>query len=215
MQQQKAATMRVALYSLMIVLWSSATATSGVFVSDQYFSPVMDKLKVTVSAGQYTAYKFNVTAAGKIKVNARVLNTTFDDGSIWICSSTDFLLFQRKQRSSCKGVSRQRGEMEFVVNAPRAGEYYLVADNRFSLLQSKSYQITLVAPAVMDPGMREGMTEVLTKIEQFIFSQYDVQNFDFSIQPCGQSNAFSQTRNGNIVICSELGCVDVQDSQTC
>ncbi|PCJ75740.1 MAG: hypothetical protein COA53_04560 [Rhodobacteraceae bacterium] len=197
--------MKSALSCLLFLVLSFNTSVAGVIVSTEKFQNLaFDNLEVSVKAGSFVGYPFDIPTSGNITVNARVLNATFDDGSIWVCSSKGFQLMQQKQKNKCRGINRGRGNIEFSVQAPRPGRYFLVADNRFSLLETKHYRISVNAPNIIDIKLRQALTQLLTEFSEFIPENYIVPDFDISVVPCGTVNAFSQTSNGNITLCSEF-----------
>ena len=196
--------MKIFKGALVFLFLNFQPAYADVYVSRIFRIQPFSQKSVSVPAGKYAAFPFKVTTSGDINVTARVLNQPFNDGSIWVCDARNFELYRKKQKNECKGANRQRDIIKFSINVNRPDTYYLIADNTFSLLETKRYQFSVVAPAIMDSAAREKILEVVTTIDKFISASFIAPKFDIKIVPCGFANAYSEGSSGNITFCSEL-----------
>ncbi|WP_038147717.1 DUF4344 domain-containing metallopeptidase [Thioclava atlantica] len=193
------------LFSVFLVALTAGSALAGVHISDRYEYTVISSPDIEVPARQFVSYKAHIPTSGTLSVSVAVLNKTFNDGSFWVCDASGYqALYAGRAAPSCRGMERTRGHFYFTYNVDRPGDYYLVADNRFSMLDAKHYAFEVRADIRTPDRIRQGYTGLLTLISRAEQEVFSAPQINFSMKPCGTANAYSKTVDGSIVVCSEL-----------
>lgn len=186
------------------LLLFARAAQAGVGISNRFTYNIWSHTQIQVPAGQMRAWQTSIATLGQITVDVRVLNQNFNDGSFWVCNSAGYAALNTGQATNdCRGMNRQRGHFRFTYAAPVAGTYFLVADNRFSMMLTKDYEVTVDANIETPPKIRQTYGKLLQLISRAVRVVYRAPGINFYIKPCGV-NAFSQGADGSIIICTGL-----------
>lgn len=140
----------------------------------------------------------------KFEVNVKVHNKTYDDIDAFVCDEHQLQLLAAGASFRCHGHQRGRGTFSFEAPGAVRSKKYLVFNNSFSLLLTKKVSYQVVAIDRLGEKQKLDFLQMTTGLSDFIQENFEVPEFDISIKPCGEMNAFSERRTGNIVICTEL-----------
>ncbi|MGV8996868.1 MAG: DUF4344 domain-containing metallopeptidase [Parvibaculaceae bacterium] len=193
------------LLSLALVIAVSFPVAAKVNIAREQVVPVPMPPQVLVPAGKFVSLPIPLRASALLKVEALVLNKTFNDVSVWVCSQAELQYFAQGRDGTCRGVPKAKGSIRFDYPASGVGApYFLILDNRYSLFAEKRVAPSVAAQIQMSQEDVEGFQRSFGGILEGILKIFDVPPFDVSLKPCGQENAFSEGSNGDITICSEL-----------
>lgn len=158
---------------------------------------------IRVKAGR-SAYIPLPNNVDKFEINIKVHNKTYDDIDAFVCDEHHLQLLLAGSSFRCHGRQRGRGIFSFEAPGTVQSKKYLVLNNSFSLLLTKkiSYQIAVIDRT--SETQKLDFLKMTTGISNLIQENFEVPEFDISIEPCGEINAFSERRTGNVIICSEL-----------
>ncbi|KZD01366.1 hypothetical protein TH47_11695 [Thalassospira sp. MCCC 1A02803] len=195
--------MRLNLFILISLLICPSLAFAEGKVAD-YMRFKIDEGPIEVKAGNIAWRALPLKEPAHLEVFVDVANATFDDLSVFVCNERDLSLLRANARSSCWGVNRQKSSFSFSGKAAGNGPYYLVFSNTFSMIVKKkaSYAVfaTVPTPWNLAHNFEEGMSALSSEISK----NFDLDEFDIVLEPCGTENAFSIKSSGNITVCSEL-----------
>jgi len=160
---------------------------------------------VEVNAGQLKGIPLSVRVGDHLKVHAQVLNQKkYNDIDLFVCTERDLQLFQAGRQSNCQGANRWRGEFSYTYDINSNAPYYLLINNSFSLILKKKLNVDVTVTRDFEENFRTQLEQGLTTWNDQIIQSFKVQPFDVSIAPCGTKNAYSESRTGNIRICTEM-----------
>lgn len=158
-----------------------------------------------VKAGWNKAVPIDVRPGDQLEVSARVLNKrAYNDIDLFVCTDRDLQNFRNDRPSNCRGANRWRGQFTFKYDVASEGPHYLLINNSFSLILKKKLNIEVNVVRNIDPDLQRNLRKALEKWNEEIIRSFKIQPFDVSIAPCGTKNAYSESRTGNIRMCSEL-----------
>lgn len=204
--------MRIFHKSLALVIASIGLSVGCVFsvfagnitVSSQYGT--LDSMaQKRVGAGAV-----EIIPIGELEPNNRYLiqissdNRIYPDVSAFVVDRENLDLFRNSQRFNGIGFSRRSAPYQISGTASTYGDHFLVIDNRYSVVVTKlvTAQIQLIRQL-----SEEQQKAIKGRIELLMLQalkDYDIPDFDVSVQPCGQINAMSAVKTGNITLCTEM-----------
>jgi len=194
--------MRLVL-SFLICLLFSYQAYAAAQVSPVVAFPPMTKY-VEVKAGQIWWTRLPVDQGDELRTSIYVHNDVYDDVDAFICSEADLMRFKAGDTSRCQGVNRGKRQFQFQYLVRSPENHYLVLNNSFSMIVKKKVNYTIEIAKHLDEQKRQTIENQLMGFSQQIQKNFNVQEFDIHLKPCGQQNAYSMNATGNIVICTEL-----------
>ncbi|MDP7185800.1 MAG: DUF4344 domain-containing metallopeptidase [Paracoccaceae bacterium] len=175
-----------------------------VIIEPNFQSAVLQGEETSVPAGSWSAFPLEVESRGQVTAHVQVSNDIFTDGSAYICSDADFGRFKNGQNNGCSGYREFQSAVTFSFEAPVPERYWLLLDNRESLVVSKEFVVSASVPKLFDQSTYGFVRELIQGFDQYIRSTYILPKFDVFVESCGQSNAFSDIVTGDITVCSEF-----------
>ncbi|MDX8403999.1 MAG: DUF4344 domain-containing metallopeptidase [Mariprofundaceae bacterium] len=196
--------MRKILPTILLLSFVSGAYASEVFV-DKTMSYVGLNRYVEVPAQRIGKYPIaSLSTGSSLLVEVAPKNKLFSRLDVYVCSEQDYELFSRGQASNCIGLSKQRSVFSFQYDVQYPSTYYLVLDNRISAMVTKKADLKVTINNLLDEKRVEAFKSMLGGLSQNIQDTFVVQDFNWSLKSCGQSNAFSEQKGGHITFCSEL-----------
>lgn len=158
---------------------------------------------IKVNPGTYVTYTLDsLTPGAKVRININVTGGINNDIFAYLLDAENYTRFTRKQNFlSFIQNSKVVYQNSFELTLPQSGPYYLVLDNRNSILSSKNAQIyvftVLNQPLAQHIALKKGLEEFYGQLNDM----FDFPGFNINVTHCGSENAFSIP---DITICFEL-----------
>lgn len=157
-----------------------------------------------VKAGQFWSKPLSGNPGAEIEVSVNVHNKTYDDVDVFLCSEREYSYYQAGREARCAGMSRGKRAFSFKAPIRTSERHYLIINNSFSMLVTKKVSYTVYVRERIEPEKRRALEASLSKATDEISKMFEVSEFDMRVEPCGSENAYSNTRTGDITMCSEL-----------
>ena len=188
---------------LVSFLFISATHAE-VYVADKlgHISPAQN---VHIPAGVVKAFPISTKEFPDAEhvIDFTPLKAMFFDTLVMVCNDLQKQIIISGGRGACKSYSiKDRANIKIKTVA--GTQYWLIFDNRSSLISTKSFSYTIHSSVKVVKESRKKMRESLNAGMQEFFDTIETPEFDLRILSCGQKNAFSDIDDGDITLCSEL-----------
>lgn len=124
-----------------------------------------------------------------------------------ICDEQNLEKYMAKQTANCWGGQIGHGNINLSADIQSDTLHYLILYNPANLLKpfnSKVVEAKIRVEHSLSEHDREDLSQRLSKIYQGLRGMFDIQDFNISVKPCGMVNAFSNSINGDITICTEI-----------
>jgi len=192
------------LIAFTMLLYSPFASCSEITV-DKTASFVVFNKYVEVPAQQFGVYPIGELASGSsVLVEAIPRNKLFKRLDVYICSNADYQLLASGQQSNCRGLANQRAPFRFLFDVPQPQIYYLVLNNKISVMATKKATLKVTVTQLLQKKQLQAINGMLRSFIKETKSTFIVQDFNLNFKACGQSNAFSASKGGHITFCSEL-----------
>ena len=129
--------------------------------------------------------------------------STFADIRLAVCNNSQHLNYISGVTRACSNKDFT-GTIQFSHKVKAGEKDILIIDNSSALITSKKVLVDIYANISLSTNQKQDIEVGLRKTLAGIHEFFDVDEFDLSLLPCGQSNAFSSTDDGDITMCSEL-----------
>jgi hypothetical protein len=159
----------------------------------------------TVQPGNRLQWDLSFNRNDIYEVSVKLLPDSVPGIGAFICPQAEYRKYLNGQTPrNCNGVQRGEYELSFAYQAPFSGPYVFFLDNSFSVFSQKTAAVDLVATVPMTEEFRATMTNALGSMMDGLHAAFIFPDFDISVAPCGEENAFSEGATGNVTFCSEL-----------
>lgn len=189
--------------STLLGLLTSAQAFAGGYVADVLRFKVDDG-HAEVQAGRFWFKPLPTFSDAELEVGITVHNKIYNDVDALVCTERELSLYRAGRPARCAGVNRGKGSFTFRAPAHSPERLYLVINNSFSLVVKKKVSFTVFVRDRIDQVKRRALEDGLAKGSAAVSMMFEVPEFDLRVEPCGQDNAYSNSRTGDITICSEM-----------
>ena len=151
-----------------------------------------------VGAGKWKAIRLRSLPKGT-KLSLSV--TVSGEAAIVLLDGKGYAKLPRFDRALFEG--RTSDTIGFKAIIPKAGNYYLVIDNRWGI-EPRKFKVA-VSASITGSVVRSvsRANEMLGKLENQLKRLFIFQSLDLKLAKCGTANAF--TRDNVIILCTELG----------
>ncbi len=129
--------------------------------------------------------------------------STFDDVRLAVCKNSQHLNYISGVTRACSNKDFT-GAIQFTHKVKAGEKSILIIDNSSALITSKKVLVDIYANLSLSSNQKQEIEVSLRTALDGIHEFFEVDKFDLSLLPCGQSNAFSSTDDGDITMCSEL-----------
>lgn len=181
-----------------------AIKSRGFVSADMTTDPVSQY--TIVNAGSYQAIPLpstsNLNDYYKITINTN--NAIYRDLTAFIVDEENLTSFKEGYRY--KGIGYSKAQTPFIlqgsINSP--SQKYLLIDNTYAGLINKKVSYTLEAKFEASVEQRENTKKLFSNMYAGLKKDFIFPDFNIYIEPCGNANASSETKTGNIRFCSEM-----------
>lgn len=190
--------------SVVVLGLSFFSAHAEISVSRKFQTHPLNQA-VNIQAGGYWVWPLPGRAIGDtyhVRIDAE--NQVWRDISAFVVDEQNLQLFTAGRQFLAKGRTKGITPFEFGAARIRAGQLYLVIDNRYSLLTTKKPRISVTMTTQLAEEQAQKLEEFLGTMYSGIHKTLDLPDFDVRMEPCNQVNAFSERDTGNITLCSEF-----------
>ena len=196
---------RMALFVFLLFLIAS-TSRAEVFVTPAIVTEEVTNSYV-VAAGRHEVVPLPSVgdSKGAFKITISADNAVYKDITAYLVDADNMRLFS--QGSPYQGMGFQKAKAPFTIQGAMQtpGPYYLILDNGYALFIAKKLKVSVKAAFPMDEKQQQ---IIKTSLESFYANLKKLivfPDFNIRIEPCGQTNAFSDTfTSGDIHFCSEM-----------
>ena len=131
-------------------------------------------------------------------------NRVYPDISAFVVDRENFEAFRNSQRFDGIGFSKRAAPYQVSGTASTYSDHFLVIDNRYSIVVTKLVTAQIRIVRQLSEEQRNAIRRRIELVMQQALKDYDIPDFDVSVQPCGQANAMSAVKTGNITLCTEM-----------
>ncbi len=181
------------------------TATApDVLISPRFVTAPLS-VQENVKAGSYVVVPLGRLGTGeRASVQVQSENKVYNDITAVVMAEDSVPRYLANQPVTAFGFNKRHTPFTITLTAPQDANYVVVFDNRYSLAVTKLVRATAQVEHVLSDDatgrLRTAFAGLLTQIQR----QYQVPAFAIQVEPCGQVNAFSAARTGNITLCTEM-----------
>lgn len=189
---------------LLIALVSSAGAFAEVNVS-RVFSTHEFAETVNVGPGKLWVYPLLAGDAGDVfQIQINTSNAVWRDISVHVLDEANLL--KLKAGVPFQGQGRVKGLTPFGFEATRTNlqPHYLVLDNGYAAVITKKVVVKIKITGRFPEDRAKQTEELWKKLYSHLKETFVFADFDINVRPCGQVNASSARKTGDITFCSEL-----------
>lgn len=159
---------------------------------------------VVTPAGGFATVPFDLKRGDRLELTVQLSDSVSGIGAFVCLASELEKLNNGLQTDTCRGFAKEDQGGAFEYEVFRNGSYVLMIDNSFANFFKKTvaYDIVLTTrtPQAETEILKKGLDDTYALLKTgFVF-----QDFDLAVAPCGQMNAFSETKGGHVTFCSEL-----------
>ena len=195
---------RLVLISKLLIL-STTLSFSGYGAATARFQSAEHLVQDTwkIAAGACHIEPITLTKDSKLYGTYFVQGAVDNRVSVVLLDDWNYGLWRSRQAYSqfeaMSGIVKGRANLKFV--SPKSGQYYALFCNDKAFMLDRLVSVDLYrASTELTPG-DEAFLGNLHKILAGVHQEFDLPDFDLSVEPCGLVNAFS---NPNITICTEI-----------
>jgi hypothetical protein len=188
------------VFALLII--PSAVYAEGKTSSEIRFK--VDEGYTEVKAGSFLWIPLPLKNDAQIEILVDVQNRQFDDLSVFVCDQLNLSLLKNNLPSKCWGKHRQKDKFSISGDVIATSPHYLVFSNTFSLIVKKKLNYSVYATISTPWQLARDFEQNMSALSSSVSNTYGIDDFDITLQPCHQENAFSEKATGNIIVCSEL-----------
>lgn len=172
-------------------------------------SPILQRIipetSDRVKAGQVVSKPIPfVTRSDVVHLKLRIDNAVFKGMSVWVCDENNRRMLLARRNARCIGGNDAVGHYQLSAKPYGTGVNYLMFDNTRSLLLTKKIRYLLVLNTPLTSNMRQSLQGIFDRLSANIKRTFKAPPFGIFVRPCGEVNAFSSGRTGDITLCSEL-----------
>ncbi len=179
-------------------------AAGNVSVSSSY-GTVDSTAQRRVGSGSVEIIPLGMLEAGtRYAIQITSDNRVYPDVSAFTVDRENLNAFRNAQRFNGIGFSKRSAPYQIDGLTSNSGEYFLVIDNRYSIVVTKLVTAQIQIIRQLSGDQRNAIQGRIKLLMQQALSDYDIPDFDVSVQPCGAVNAMSAVKNGNITLCTEM-----------
>lgn len=175
--------------------------SASVYVSDIFQGLMRHELSISAMQAK-SLFIDKMPAESKVTIILDVKNKY--DKNITACVIKREKVIGYKLNEMCAGVIKGKAPYKFSVDIVEPDQYYLILDNRYSLFTGKDLLVNIVVRKKFEEGFREKLRESLQSLSFVIDAMFENADIDLYVEPCGESNAYSENKTANITICTEL-----------
>lgn len=173
---------------------------SEVFVAEKMTSSPT-KYNTIVNAGAYQAIPLGTNT---YKVTIDTNNELYKDLSAYIVDQENLISFQQGYRFKGPGYSKAGTPFVIEDSVSSNQNKYLLIDNRYAMLIKKKVTYIVETKFELTEKEQENHKKLFSSLYAALKNNYVFQDFNIYVKPCGMSNAYSDTADGDIHFCSEL-----------
>ncbi len=174
----------------------------------------IDEGYMEIKAGSYLWKPLELENDARVEVLIDVQNSQYDDLSVFVCDEHNLQLLTNNYPSKCWGKHRQKDKFSISGDVTATSPNYLVFSNTFSLIVKKKTKYSVYATISTPWQLAQDFEKNMSALSLSISKIYGIDDFDITLQPCGQENAYSEKASGNITVCSELFMELVRSNQS-
>lgn len=189
---------------LLLFVGLALHARAEVFVSKSFSTDSLQK-QADVGAGKYWVLPLANRPVGDVyEVRVDLGNAVYKDISAFVIDEENMGRFRQRRSYHAGGVQKGISPFSFRVTIRNPGKHYLVLDNSDALIINKSVTVTIKQIRTLPDGAAEYLKAELEKTYGGLKQQLVFPDFNISVKPCGQANAYSSLVNGDIILCTEM-----------
>lgn len=160
---------------------------------------------VNVGAGQYWIYPLPGTIPGDVyQVGIGTGNAVWRDISAFVMDEENLDRFKAGMQFRAQGRSKGITPFQFEATRPGTDRLYLVLDNRYALFITKKASVAVKLSTQLPDGAAQDLEKRYSALYGKLKESFVFKDFDINVRPCGQVNATSAQKTGDITICTEL-----------
>lgn len=196
--------LKVALFVLTMMMASVVDAeiivrsiASPEEVTNDYAVPPGQYMVIALpgSGGPKTGYRINISSN----------NAIYRDITAFLVDAANLSLFKSGQQFQGLGFQKKVAPFTISEETKTLGQYYLILDNSYARLIQKKLRVSIKAAIQMDSSAQQAMKTTMGNFYAALKKGLVFPDFNIYIEPCGQTNAFSETfGSGAIHICTEI-----------
>lgn len=194
--------MRKAIYAIVLAIVSAET------VGEVNVDRTVEGKKIqniSIPPKQFFRIPLGDFGAGdKLAVVIQAENAVYRDITACLFTSAAEAMSYRAGAGCVNGVQKGLAPVTLVQEFKESSSVHLVLDNSFANVITKKLNYVVVFEKQLSDSEVEKLKTTLASIHNQINRTFKNSDFDLSLKPCGQQNAFSEIKTANITVCQEL-----------
>ncbi len=185
-----------------IVGFFSAIAHSATVNLSQNFD-AQDKFIEIVEPMQYKIISIGSFRSGdKLSFQVIAANKVYNDITACLVSGDELPAWH--PGSPCRGKVKSGTPFAVQGEIPSDGKYHIILDNSYANFIKKQIIVNIKSRRFLSADDSARIKRPFVKVQAMLSSTFEDAEFDITIKPCGQSNAFSDNRTAEITFCTEI-----------
>lgn len=178
-------------------------SSAEVFVS-RTFSTDVSQQQASLGAGQFRVWPLGGGLPGDVyDVQVNLGNAVYRDISAMVVDEQNLQLFRLHQPYRAHGKQKGLAPFSFRAGVEESGPHYLILDNSYAMLIAKKAAVGVRLTHTLSDKAASDLQSLLEKTDVLVHRRFVSPDFNITVRPCGQANAFSNAQTGDITLCSE------------
>lgn len=173
-----------------------------------YMSFLNPEISVVVDAGQYHVEPLYTLKEGmELQVSGQIKNFISADIVPLICDEDNLQKYMKRQPYSCWGGQKVHNQFSLSEKTYSDTPHYLVLYNPFNALKPLNTQTVKARVQVkytLSQSEKTELENVFNNFYQALLGLFEIKDFNIKFEPCNARNAYSDSLDGDITMCSEI-----------
>lgn len=156
-----------------------------------------------VPPGQFRIVPLGALRVGdQVVIEANATNKVYND--ITACFATESEAQGYAARPICRGYVKSKTPLVLRAQADESGNHYLILDNSYAAVIQKSVSARISIRKNLPAEEIEKTRAFFEGVQSQINGTFENSDFNIRVEPCGESNAYSDNRTADITLCTEI-----------
>ncbi len=196
--------MRKLIACLLVMLCFSAESVAETHIAEVLRFRLTSGPVVTPTGG-FATVPFDLKRGDRLEVAVQLDDISMSGIGAFVCLASEVeKLNNGLQTDTCRGSAKEDQGLAFEYEVFRTGSYVLMIDNTFANFFKKTVDYDIVLTSRVPASDVDVLKRALDDTYALLKAGFVFADFDLAVAPCGEMNAFSETKGGDVTLCSEL-----------
>lgn len=201
--------MKKIIYTVALLTIGFASSAYAEVSVSPYMSFLNPKIHAVVNAGQYHVEPLYTIKEGmELLVDGRIENIIVSADIVpLICDENNLQKYMQKQPYRCWGGQKAHNQFSMSEKTYSDTPHYLVLYNPFNPLKpfnTQTVNATVQLKYTLSQNEKAELENVFNNFHQGLVGLFEIKDFNIKFGPCNTRNAYSDSLDGDITMCSEI-----------